>query len=244
MSNSKAILGQQVFVLSGRSVVRTMIGRIEIDKSYTFLNGRRVIDPDGRRYTFLNGDRVNDPDGFTYEAAVIAAREHIEAQRAKLRKTLRDLAKESRDLQQTEAYRQRVESAPYKMVDLRYELDHRLRTRMRKNVSVPETYLTPGQRVYAIITPLTRSHHEYADVFRPFKNFVLSTQVSSVSLCPNGEAAYAFTTPFELGEYFFSRKEAMEKLKLHLEPGATRHFVSDAKEKKELEKLADNSIPF
>lgn len=243
MSNPKAILGQQVFVLSGRSVVRTMIGRIEIDKSYTFLNGRRVIDPDGRCYTFLNGDRVNDPDGFTYEAAVVSARERIKAQEAKLRKALRDLAKEDLQLQ-SEAYRQSVESAPYKMVDLRYELDHRLRPRTRKNVSVPETYLTPGQRVYAIITPATRPCFDGMTVYRPFRNFVLSTRVESVCLSPNGEAVYAFTTPFVPSDYFLSRKEAMGKLKLHLESGAVGHFVSAAKEEKELKKLADDDIPF
>lgn len=199
MSNPKATLGQQVFVLSGRNVVRTMVGRIEIGV------GRAEI---GDRYTFLNGDEVEDPDGFSYDDAVVAARERIKVQKAKLRKALHDLAKE--DLQiQTETYRQSVENAPYKMFDLRFEHYPRFRSRMRKNVSVPETYLVPGQRVYAIITPATRPCFDGMTVYRPFRNYVLSTRVKSVCISPNGEAVYAFTTPFVLGEYFLSRKEAM-----------------------------------
>lgn len=228
MSNSKVTLGQEVFVLSGRSVVRTMVGRIE-----------------GESYSLLNGDDASDPHWFTYGGAVFAACERVKAQKARLRKALRELTAEDR-LLEDERYRDSVLSAPYKIVDLRYELERRLRPRTRKNVSVPKMYLSPGQRVYAIITPATSPCYVGMGVYRPLRNFVLETQVKSVCISPDGGAVYTFTTPFVLGEYFLSRKEAMGRLQIHLGPGSLErvYFVSEKLEREELEKLRDDDVPF
>lgn len=227
MTRSKVVLGQKVFVLSpDGEVVRTMVAEISRE-----------------HYTMLNGYTSHEAHWTSFVAAVGAAREVLERRRAALRKTLRQLAAKDRALQAAD-YKRAVMSAPYKVVDLGYD-ETRSRTRMRKHVPVPETYLAPGQLVYAIITPMIKPSAGWA-VYRPYSHFVLETEIQSVRLSPSGTARYTFGTHYPLDEYFLSREEAETKLQSYSEPGTLEpvYFVSREEEKKELDELQEDDIPF
>lgn len=227
MTTSQVVLGQEVFVLSpDGEVVRTMVAEISRE-----------------HYTMLNGYDSRDKHWTSFDGAVSAAHKRLEARRAAARKALRELAAKARELH-TESYRHSVASAPYKLVDLGYD-ETRSRTRMRKRVLVPDSYLRPGQTVYAIITPMIKPSAGWA-VYRPYSHFVLETEIQSVRLSPSGTARYTFGTPYPLDEYFLSRKEAETKLQSYSEPGTLEpvHFVSREEEKKELDELQEDNIPF
>lgn len=224
-----ATLGQIAFVLSpDGAVVRTMVARIDKDN-----------------YQFLNGDDSRRPHWFNVYDAVAAAGARIRDRQTALRKELRTLAQKRRALE-TQEYRIEVMSAPYRAVDLRdtmilYHARPR-RPRKLKKVLVPKTYHRPGQVVYAIITPATRSEME---TYRPHGHFVLETEVRSVCFSPDGQAHYTFSTPLLPEEFFPLREEATARLQSFSEPGTKEPvpFVSSQKEKEELEKLVED-IPF
>jgi hypothetical protein len=242
MAKSPVELGQKVFVLSPQGeVVRTMVGQLRRVQCYE--GGDWVWRDD---HTFLNGDGVSQQNWSSFEAAAQAAQKVLEARRAALRKQLRTLAARVRHLK-TAAYRQGVESAPYKMVDLG-DGETRIRTRMRKRIAVPDTYFKPGQVVYAIITPLTPPHgSQWADsIYRPHSHFVLETEVRSATLAPDGTARYTFATPLRPEELFLTREEATQRLQSYCEPGTLEPtlFVSMAEEKEKLDELLEDDVPF
>lgn len=219
----KVTLGQKVFILSGGSeVVCTMVGRIT-DTDY---------------YTLLNGWDSSTPHWFTYEEALIAAEESVQAHIVALRKRATMARKKLKQLA-TDASKQATMKAPYKVVDLRS--DPRERTRKLMKVLIPHAYPKPGAMVYIVITPkVGRREFEY----RPFPHFVLETKVSSVCFSPDGKVHISFATPFKVDEHFTTRKEAETKLRCFKERDALEpiHFVSHATEKMELDKIED--IPF
>lgn len=232
MAKPKVVkLGQKVFVLSEEgNIVRTMVAGIESDGDYRLLNG-------GTNY---------DRHWFSFDEALVAASEHLEARRAKLRKALRVLAAKGRELQ-SESYRSGVENAWYGIVDPKYDETQEFRPRTKKAVSVPKKYLKPGQCVFAIITPVTPSRYSWREVlYRPHQHFVLETSVKKVWFSPDGKVHYVFTTSFKLGEYFLFREEAEARLRSYSEPGTLEEvpFVSEAEETAGLEKLADDDVPF
>jgi hypothetical protein len=223
MTKSEMVLGQEVFVLSPQGdVVRTMVAMLASDGHYTFLNGYHS-------HCCAHWD--------SYGKAIAAAREHLDARRAALRKTLRQLAARDRQLQ-TMDYRRAVDFAPYKVANLSYE--EGFRTRTRKHVAVPDTYLRPGESVYAIITPMTEPQSGW--VYKPYSHFVLEMEVQSVCLSMSGTALYTFDTPLRPDEHFGTREEAEERLRSYSEPGTLEdiHFVSRKEEKEELAKIDDN----
>jgi hypothetical protein len=223
MAKSEMVLGQEVFVLSSGDVVRTMVAALASDGHYTFLNG---YDSHCAHWD-------------SYGKALAAARAHLETRRESLRTALRQLAGRERQLQ-TADYRRGVETAPYKMVDPSYYETGARRTRTRKHVAVPDTYLRPGKRVYVIITPMIEPKGEW--VYRPYSHFVLETEVRSVCLSMTGTALYAFDTPLRPDEHFLTRKKAEERLRSYSEPGTAEpiHFVSMKEEKEELAKIDTN----
>jgi hypothetical protein len=221
-------LGQEAFVLSREGeVVRTMVARL-----------------DEGSYQFLNGDSSGDPHWFSFEAAARAASACLSFREAAIRKGLRTLARKRRALT-TKKYESAVRDAPYRAVDLRdtWAIRKRRRARERKTVRVPGTYLELGSVVYAIITPLILPKEL---VYRPYGHFILETEVKSIWFSPDGEVHYGFTTPFSPEEFFGSRKEAEARLRSYSEPGTLDpiYFVSSKKEKKELEKINEDDIPF
>lgn len=232
-------LGQEVFVLSPQGeVVRTMVAqlrRVECREA-----GNWVSRTD---HVFLNGCDSSQPNWNSFEAATEKAQEVLEVRKAALRKQLRALAARTRQLK-TDAYRQSVESAPYKMVDLG-DGETRIRTRMRKRVAVPESYFRPGQVVYAVITPLTEPRYSEW-VYRPHPHFILETEVRSVTLAPGGTARYTYATPLRPEELFPTREEAAQRLQSYSEPGTAEEirFVSMEEEKKQLEELKEDDVPF
>jgi hypothetical protein len=242
MAKSPVELGQKVFVLSPQGeVVRTMVGQLRRVQCYE--GGDWVWRDD---HTFLNGCDSSQPHWNSFGAAAQAARKVLEDRKTALRKQLQTLAARTRHLT-TSAYKQGVESAPYKMVDLG-DGEKRVRTRMRKRVAVPETYFKPGQVVYAIITPLTPPHgSQWADsIYRPHSHFVLETEVRSVTLAPDGTARHTYATPLRPEELFLTREEATQKLQSYSEPGTLEPtlFVSMAEEKEKLDELLEDDVPF
>jgi hypothetical protein len=242
MAKSQIELGQEVFVLSPQGdVVRTLVAQL-----------RRVQCREGsdwvwrEEHTFLNGGGGGQPNWSSFRAAAQAAQKVLEARKTALRKQLRALAARTRYLE-TAAYKQSVESAPYKLVDLG-DGETRIRTRMRKRIAVPDTYFKPGQVVYAIITPLTPPHGtQWANsLYRPHSHFVLETEVRSVTLAPDGTARYTYATPLWPEELFLIREEATKRLQSYCEPGTLEPtpFVSMAEEKEKLEELIEDDIPF
>ncbi|MBI4065969.1 hypothetical protein HY412_02140 [Candidatus Kaiserbacteria bacterium] len=229
VARTEVRIGQEAFVLSpDGEVVRTIVAKLN-----------------GKGYRLLNGDDECRSHWFSFDEAVSAARNRINAQQAALRKELRVLAHKRRTLE-TQNYRDGVMSAPYKVVDLRdtttlVRLRH---TRVLKKVCVPETYFMPGHVAYAIITPMTRLESEDYG-YRPHEHFILETEVMSVCFSPDGQTHYMFSTPFVVEEFFSSRKEATARLESYSEPGTKDpvHFVSSRKEKEELEKMIDD-VPF
>lgn len=220
-------IGQEAFVLSpDGEVVRTMIAKLEKEG-----------------YRFLNGDDERRRHWFSFEGAISAASERIIARQVALRKQLRALALKRRALEE-QNYRDGVVSAPYRVVDLRDTVSHNLThlrpSRNLKKVHVPETYLRPGHVVYVAITPATRSEFE---TYRPYKHFVLETEVASVCFSPDGQVYYTFSTPFIVREFFLSRRGAAAKN--FSEPGTKDlvPFVSSKQEKEEIAKIPDD-CPF
>lgn len=234
--SKKVVLGQEVFVLSPQGdVICTKVAGIAM-----------VAGIGSESYDLLNGYSSDHPHWFSFDEAIGAARNCLEARREKLRKALRQLAARDREFQK-DGYWHSVLTAPYKMVDLGYDETRRFRSRTRKKISVPETYMQPGQCVFAIITPATLPHGDGWVVYRPYKHFILETYVKSVWLSPDGTAHYGFSTPLKPEEFFLSRKEATERLQSYSEPGTLEqiNFVSKAREMQELEKLRDDDdIPF
>lgn len=221
-------LGQEVFVLSPNGeVVRTVVAKLEENS-----------------YSFLNGDDERRPHWFSFEDAVSAASSRINAQQTVLRKELRALARRRRTLE-TQDYQDGVMNASYTVVDLdnRTAFTRSRRVRKLKKIRVPETYLVPGHMVYVVITPASRPELGF-DVYRPYKHFVLETEVMNVCFSPDGQVHYAFSTRFIVKEFFLSRKEATARLESYSEPGTkdSVHFVSSAQEKKELDE--EDDIPF
>lgn len=242
MAKSQVRLGQEAFVLSTQGeVVRTMVGQLQ--RVHCREAGNWVWRND---HTFLNGCDSSHPNWNSFDAAVQAALQVLEARKAALRKQLRALTARTRHLQ-TAAYKQSVESAPYKMVDLGGG-EKRMRTRMRKGVAVPEIYFRPGQLVYAIITPLTPPcGDEWKNcVYRPHAHFVLETEVRSVTLAPDGTVRYTYATPLRPEELFPTREEAAERFRSYSEPGTLEPapFVSHEEEVQKLKEFDELHPPF
>lgn len=223
-------IGQKAFVLShDGEVVRTMVAGL-----------------DENGYWFLDGSSNRRPHWFAFKDAVTATSARISVRQTALRKTLRALA-HKRFVLETEDYQDGVMNEPYKVAELRdlmaYSFARPCRSRKLKKIRVPETYLVPGHMVYVIITSMTRS--ELA-AYRPYKQFILETAVKSVCFSPDGQAHYAFSTPFIVEEFFLSRTEAGTELqKSFSEPGTKDfvYFVSSKQEREELDKIPDD-IPF
>lgn len=233
MAKPNVKLGQKVFVLSedGQNIIRTMVAGIENDGDYKLLNGSS-----NRR-----------PHWFSFNEAIGAVCERLEARMAKLLKVQRQLAAKKRELQK-ENYRDSVESAPYKMVDPGYGESKKFRSCTKGQVAVPKKYLRPGQCVYVVITPMTSQQKDLC-TYKPYTHFVLETEVKSVRLSSNGKALYTFTSPLRPEEPFLSREEAEARLRSYSEPGTLEEvpFVSKEQETKELRRLNgldDDDVPF
>lgn len=235
----KVKLGQEVFVLSSTGeVVRTMIGEICAGDEFNHFKPR---------YTLLNGH--SGPHWFKYAEAVSAAKDHMAKRTAALQKRLAVLRKKVKH-QSTDEARQAVMVAPYKVINLKagysgHEHMSRSATRNLKRICVPDTYLEPGTRVYLIVTPQVKLRDELSKFcYRPFSHFVLETVITKACFSPDGKVHLAFATPFQVNEYFATRKEAKLRLKSYSEPGTVEpvNFVSYKRELQEIAKIPD--IPF
>ena len=218
-------LGQEAFVMltTGGKVERTMVGALE-----------------GDGYLFLNGLHSSRTHWFDFDNALSAAEEGVKKREAALRAELKALGR-WRNYLLSPKYRADVFSPPYKVADLE-PFENRKRTRYLKNVKVPEGYVCPGCRVYAIITPRTQTRWE--NVYRPHPHFVLETEVRTVYFSPDGVAHYMFATPFEVTEFFPSKDEAIKRLSNFSESDVLKDVpcVSHEEEKQKLQELDD--IPF
>ena len=221
-------LGQEVFQVSREGeITRTMVAKVY----------------EGVGWQFLNGIWNGNPHYYSFEEAATVAEDRIRAHEARLRAKLRALARRRKELG-TQSYRNSVMQARYRVVDLREEeySGKPSRPRNLKKVVVPETYLLPGRLAYTAITPRTEPK---SDVYRPHSHFVLEIEVQSVFFTPDGQVHYSFSTPFVVGNVFFSSQEAAQELKklLSLTPYDPVRFVSRKDEREWLDSQPDD-VPF
>jgi len=192
MTTQKRRLGDVAFLThEDGSITRTIVNKVGQDGRFSLL------------------EYSPRPPHFSFEEAVAESAANLQRKLEEIQAAL-EKVKEQVLLVTAPDYERQVMAAPFKRVTgnviaSAFGLDGEV-----QDISPPASYMEPGDRVYAVITPET--HNMMRPHYRPYAYFVLESTVREAQLMWGGRVTYRLDSDFNPKDLYAEADEAIRSL--------------------------------